>query len=138
MSKMKKMAKQTEKQTSEPNESLDPKSSTPSQDLCLTSDQLKTMALLEARVQMQYVVLENIQLKQDAASVEYRNKMAEFKAQKRATNNSLQAIREENNAFVAQVEAELGIELKDYSIEPDGHLTFNPLPEEAPPKEPPE
>ena len=105
-----------------------------SNELCLTGEQLKTIDLNEARVQMQHVVLENLELKAQALSIEYRNQMEMIKAKKRATNKSLQSIQQEHNEFIAGIEAGLGIVLKDYSIEVDGNLTYNPLPEKPPEK----
>ena len=95
----------------------------------LSEAQLSKMDLYEARLQMQYVVLDNLSLKANALSTEYRNQMAAFKAQTKNTNDSLQKIKQEHNKFVAEVEAEWGISLKDYSIEPDGYLQYNPLPD---------
>ena len=103
----------------------------------LSGEQMKTLDLFEARAEMQRVVLENTDLRMGSVSTEYQNKMAAFKAKKRATNNSLQKIREDYNQFVAELEAEFGIRMKDYSIEEDGYLTYNPLPIE-PPEEVPE
>ena len=103
----------------------------------LSGEQMKTLDLFEARAEMQRVVLENTDLRMGSVSTEYQNKMAAFKAKKRATNNSLQKIREDYNQFVTELEAEFGIRMKDYSIEEDGYLTYNPLPIE-PPEEVPE
>lgn len=134
MSKAKKKTmKKTEKSTS--SQTAPETVPEPKEGLCLSGEQLKTLDLFEARVTMQHVVKENIELRSEAISVDYRNKMATLKAQKRSTNDSLQLISQEHNAFVAQLEKEFDIQLKDYSIEPDGYLTFNPLPKE-PPKEP--
>ncbi len=92
--------------------------------------ELKSIDLFEARVEMQNVVSENIRLKQDSLTVNYRNHMAGLKAQLRATSESAKAIKAEHNKYIAELESKHNISLKDYSIEPDGVLIFNPLPDE--------
>ena len=100
-------------------------------DPALTLLQMKTLDLFEARILTQQVVDENLRLKSDALSTQYRVQMAALKARIRATNESRQVIKDEHNKFIADIEKDLGIVLKDFSIEPDGYLTYNPLPEET-------
>jgi len=101
--------------------------------LKLSESQLRTLDLFEARTQMQHVVMDNLTLKANALSADYRNQMATFKAQQRSTSESLQKLKHEHNQFVSSIESDLGISLKEYSVEPDGYLTYNPLPDEPPP-----
>jgi|GEM_PF-6815069 len=116
-------------------ESAGPKESVAPKEISLTEVQMKSLDLFEARGQMQQVVAENLRLKGDAITAEYRNQMAAIKARIRSTNDSLQKIKQEHNQFISDLESGLGIALKDYSIEPDGYLVYNPLPDEPTPEE---
>jgi len=104
----------------------------PKEGLKLTGEEMARLDAFEARVTTQGVVLENLTLRQDALTAEYRNQMAQLKARKRATQDSMLKIKDEHNAFISKLETRLEVSLKDYSIEPDGELVFNPLPEEQP------
>jgi len=111
-----------------------PKESTnePKEGLNLTGEEMARLDAFEARVTTQGVVLENSNLRQDALTAEYRNQLAQLKARRRATQESMLKIKTEHNAFISDLETRLEVSMKDYSIEPDGELVFNPLPEEDP------
>jgi len=100
--------------------------------LALTELQMKDIDLYEARTAMQEQVLVNQSQEMTLLNIDYKNKQAQIKAKMKSTRESKKQIQRDYNAFVASIEADLGIKLADYTCDDTGVLTYNPI-EEPPP-----